>query len=321
MNDHSLDGWGVVEKAVELARRGEDFVLATVVWRQGPSSGKHGSRAIVTASGELHGWIGGACAEPVLIREATRALADREPRLLLLGTTDELSQVPEGMTHIAISCQSDGAMQIYIEPVQGAPHLVVVGHSPMAQTLCQLATDLNWRAEVIDGPEFTTADIDARALVVVATQGHGDEEVMEQAIAGGPAYLGVVASRRRGEAILGYLADRGVPQRVLDRVHVPAGLDLGHTSHREVAVSVLAEMVQMRAAGAFTPVHDSTLPAPSIANEPATAIDPVCGMTVATDRTSRPYEYNGVAYYFCCTGCHDAFAKDPTAHHPQEAKC
>lgn len=321
MNDHSLDGWGVVEKAVELARRGEDFVLATVVWRQGPSSGKHGSRAIVTASGELHGWIGGACAEPVLIREATRALADREPRLLLLGTTDELSQVPEGMTHIAISCQSDGAMQIYIEPVQGAPHLVVVGHSPMAQTLCQLATDLNWRAEVIDGPEFTTADIDARALVVVATQGHGDEEVMEQAIAGGPAYLGVVASRRRGEAILGYLADRGVPQSVLDRVHVPAGLDLGHTSHREVAVSVLAEMVQMRAAGAFTPVHDSTLPAPSIANEPATAIDPVCGMTVAAHQTSRPYEYNGVTYYFCCTGCRDAFAKDPTAHLPQEAKC
>lgn len=321
MNEFSLDGWGVVEKAVELARLGEDFALATVVWRQGPSSGQHGSRAIVTASGELHGWIGGACAEPVLIREAKRALADRQPRLLLLGMSDQLGEVPEGMTQIAISCQSDGALQIYIEPVQGAPHLVVVGRSPMAQTLCQLATDLNWRAEVVDGSEFTTADIDARALVVVATQGHGDEEVMEQAIAGGPAYLGVVASRRRGEAILGYLADRGVPQSVLDRVHVPAGLDLGHTTHREVAVSVLAEMVQMRAAGAFTPVHDSTLPAPSIANEPATAIDPVCGMTVATDRTSRPYEYNGVTYYFCCTGCHDAFAKNPAAHLSKEAKC
>ncbi|MEK7292531.1 MAG: XdhC family protein [Actinomycetota bacterium] len=321
MIDHSLDGWAVVEKAVELARRGEDFVLATVVWRQGPSSGKHGSRAIVTASGELHGWIGGACAEPVLIREATRALADRQPRLLLLGTTDELSQVPEGMTHIAISCQSDGAMQIYIEPVQGAPHLVVVGHSPMAQTLCQLATDLNWRAEVIDGPEFTTANIDTHALVVVATQGHGDEEVMEQAIAGGPAYLGVVASRRRGEAILGYLADRGVPQSVLDRVHVPAGLDLGHTSHREVAVAVLAELVQLRAAGAFISDQVAEMATQSLTTDSSKAIDPVCGMTVSADRTSRPFEYNGATYFFCCPGCHDAFAKNPAAHLPQEATC
>ena len=321
MNEHPLDGWGVVEKAVELARLGEDFALATVVWRKRPSSGQHGSRAIVTASGELHGWIGGACAEPVLIREAIRALADRQPRLLLLGMSDDADEVPEGMTHIAISCQSEGALQIYIEPVQSAPHLVVVGRSPMALTLCQLAKDLDWRAELIDGSEFSTADIDAQAIVVVATQGHGDEGVIEQAIAGNPAYLGLVASKRRGEAVLGYLADRGVPQRALDLVRVPAGIDLGHTTHREVAVSVLAELVQMRAEGAFAPEHKSTLVAHSTANEPATAIDPVCGMTVAADRTSRPYEYNGATYFFCCVGCHDSFAKDPVAQLSKEAKC
>jgi xanthine dehydrogenase accessory factor len=321
MNEHPLDGWGVVEKAVELARRGDDFALATVVWRKRPSSGQHGSRAIVTASGDLHGWIGGACAEPVLIREAMRALADRQPRLLLLGVSDEIGEVPEGMTHIAISCQSEGALQIYIEPVQVAPHLVVIGRSPMALTLLQLAKDLDWRAELIDGSVFSAADIDARAIVVIATQGHGDEEVIEQAIAGNPVYLGLVASKRRGEVVLGYLADRGVPQSALDRVRVPAGLDLGHTTHREVAVSVLAELVQMRAAGAFTPKHDSTLVTPSNTNEPATAIDPVCGMTVAADRTSRPYEYIGATYYFCCAGCHDAFAKDPVAHLSKEAKC
>ena len=321
MNEHPLDGWGVVEKAVELARLGEDFAFATVVWRKGPSSGQYGSRAIVTASGELHGWIGGACAEPVLIREAMRALSDRQPRLLLLGMSDEVGEVPEGMTHIAISCQSEGAMQIYVEPVLGAPRLVVVGRSPMALTLCQLAKDLDWRAELIDGSVFSAADIDARTIVVVATQGHGDEEVIERAIANCPAYLGLVASKRRGEAILGYLVDRGVPQRALDRVRVPAGLDLGHTTHREVAVSVLAELVQMRAAGAFTPEHDSALVARSIANEPATAIDPMCGMTLVADQTSRPYEYNGATYYFCCAGCRDAFVKDPVAHLSKEAKC
>jgi xanthine dehydrogenase accessory factor len=321
MNEHPLDGWGVVEKAVELARLGDDFALATVVWRQRPSSGQHGSRAIVTASGELHGWIGGACAEPVLIREALRALADRQPRLLLLGMSDEIDEVPEGMTHIAISCQSEGALQIYIEPVQGAPHLVIVGRSPMALTLCQLAKDLDWQAEVIDGSVFSAADVDARAIVVIATQGHGDEDLIEQAIAGNPAYLGLVASKRRGEAVLGYLADRGVSPRVLERIHVPAGLDLGRTTHREVAVSVLAELVQIRAAGELIPEHDATFGAQPIANKPATAIDPVCGMTVVMDQTSRPYEYNGATYYFCSAGCHDAFAKDPTAHLSKEAKC
>ena len=88
-------------------------------------------------------------------------------------------------------------------------------------------------------------------MVIVATQGHGDEEAVEQAVAARPAYLGLVGSRRRGAAVLGYLADRGLPADQLDRVHVPAGLDLGHTTHQEIAVAILAELVQLRASGAL----------------------------------------------------------------------
>src|SRR5580700_1579948 len=121
-------GWGVLEQAGELTRRGEAFALATVVWRQGPSSGQQGSRAIITATGELHGWIGGACAEPVVIREAQRVIADGEARLLLLGTPEQFgAAVPEGMTVVPIACQSEGALEVYIEPVLPAPHLVIVG--------------------------------------------------------------------------------------------------------------------------------------------------------------------------------------------------
>src|SRR5262245_34372877 len=135
-------------EAAELARRGEEFVLATVVWRQAPSSGRTGCRAVVTAEGEVHGWIGGACAEPVVIRAAMEALADGEPRLLLLGTPDELAESAlQGMTFVPISCQSEGALEVYIEPVRPAPHLVVVGRSPMAQTLAELARALGWQAE------------------------------------------------------------------------------------------------------------------------------------------------------------------------------
>jgi xanthine dehydrogenase accessory factor len=299
-----VDGWDVIEQAQELARRGEEFALATVVWRQGPSSGRLGSRAIVTATGQVYGWIGGACAEPTVLREARQAIVDGEPRLLLLGTPEQFGgAIPDGMTVVPISCQSEGALQVYVEPVVTSPHLVVVGRSPMAGTLVELARALGWRADLVDGPDFAATEVDHRSVVVVATQGHFDEEAVERAATAEPAYVGLVASRRRGAAVLGYLAERGVPRPLLDRVRVPVGLDLGHTSHREIAVAVLAELVALRAKGALGPGR-------------AAATSAVVG-----DRTSRSLEHAGSTYYFCCPGCRDAFAKDPPAYLPEDARC
>ena len=208
-----MEGLGVLEEMGELTRRGEAFALATVVWRQGPSSSQSGSRAIITAEGELHGWIGGACAEPVVIREAQRVMAEGTAKLLLLGTPEQFgAAVPDGMTVVPISCQSEGAIEVYIEPVLPVPHLVIVGDSPMARTLASLAGALGWRADLVRGPDFTPGSADERSMIVVATQGHDDEDVLERAVAVRPAYLGLVGSRRRGATVLGYLADRGVPQ-------------------------------------------------------------------------------------------------------------
>ena len=342
-----MDGWGVLERASELAREGQAFALATVVWRQGPSSGQLGSRAIITADGEVHGWIGGACAEPVVIREARQVISDGEPRLLLLGTPDQFGEtVPEGMTVVPIACQSEGALEVFIEPVQPAPRLVVVGRSPMAQTLADLAGALGWRTALLDGREFSTADADEGSMVVVATQGHDDEEAIEQALAARPAYLGLVASQRRGAAVLGYLKDRGVPKNQLNRVKLPAGLNLGRTSHREIAVAILAELVQLRAAGeipggtagagatgtgatstgaastrgarAGQGRRAATAPA---AAAPAEATDPVCGMTVVAGESSYPLEHDGVTYYFCRAGCRRAFEADPAAYVEKGTRC
>jgi xanthine dehydrogenase accessory factor len=180
----------------------------------------------------------------------------------------------------------------------------------MAHTLADLARTLGWRADVRDGADFSAAELNAHSIVVVATQGHGDEEAIEQAVSAFPAFVGVVASRKRGAAVLGYLADRGVPQNLLDRVRVPVGLDLGHTSHREIAVAVLAELVQLRAAGQLTPDAATTPTAPALAAER----DPVCGMTVRTDSSGHPFAHDGVTYHFCCVGCRDTFAKDPRAY-------
>jgi xanthine dehydrogenase accessory factor len=312
-----MQGLGVLEQAGELARGGETFALATVVWRQGPSSSKQGSRAIITADGELTGWIGGACAEPIVISEAKQVIADHNARLILLGTPDQFgAAVPEGMIVVPISCQSEGALEVYIEPVLPVPHLVVVGSSPMAHTLAGLARTLGWRTDLVGGPDFTVEHADRRAMVIVATQGHDDEDITERAIASRPVYLGLVGSKKRGEAVLGYLADRGVSRADLDRVQVPAGLDLGKTSHEEMAVAILAQLVQMRAAGAF----DQQIPTPYPERpgltviDPLTALDPVCGMTVTADESSRPFTHEGVIYYFCCPGCRGSFSKDPGSY-------
>ena len=317
-----LDGWAVLETAAGMVGRGEEFALATVVWRQAPSSGKLGSRAIITADGHVHGWIGGACAQPVVIREAQRVIRDREPALLLLGTPEQFGAglqgagVPHGMTVIPISCQSEGAVEVYVEPVVPTLQLTVVGRSPMAHTLADLAAALDWEAAVVDADDFTGDGLDARSVVVVATQGHGDEEALERAISAQPAFIGLVASHKRGEAVLGYLADRGLPRDRLDRVRVPVGLDLGHTAHREIAVSILAELVQLRASGALGPVASATGDRTGLLPvvETATAIDPVCGMTVNADAGSHPFELDGTTYWFCCVGCHDRFAADPARY-------
>ena len=312
-----MEGLGVLEEMGELTRRGEAFALATVVWRQSPSSSQPGSRAIITAGGELHGWIGGACAEPVVIREAQQVMAEGTARLLLLGTPEQFgAAVPDGMTVVPISCQSEGALEVYIEPVLPVPHLVIVGDSPMARTLASLAGALGWRADLVRGPDFTTEHADERAMVVVATQGHGDEDVLERAVAARPAYLGLVGSRRRGATVLGYLGDRGVPQDQLDRVRVPAGLDLGHTTHQEIAVAILAELIQLRASGALAGTALDRTGAPA-ARE---TTDPVCGMAVATD-SARPLRHEGADYYFCCAGCRQAFEKDPDAYLKRETRC
>ncbi|MHB1432933.1 MAG: XdhC family protein [Streptosporangiaceae bacterium] len=319
-----MTGWDVLREAGELARAGEAFAVATVVWRQGPSSGQLGSRAIISAVGEVRGWIGGACAQPTVVREARQAIADGQPRLLLLGTSGQFGgAIPDGMTVVPISCQSEGALEVYVEPVLPAPHLMIVGSTPMTRALAGLAEVIGWRAEVKDGSGFTAADVDGRSMVVVATQGHGDEEALEQAITAGPAYVGLVGSHRRGAAVLGYLAERGVPADRLERVRVPAGLDLGPTSHVEIAVAILAELVRLRAAGTIPAGLPASAAAavPGQAAAPAEAADPVCGMTVSADASGRPLDFQGVTYYFCCAGCRGAFESDPASYARKETRC
>jgi xanthine dehydrogenase accessory factor len=312
----------VLELANDLSRRGEAFVLATVVWRRAPSSGKTGSTAIVTPDRRVRGWLGGACAEPTVIREALKALEEGTPRLLFLGPPEELTaRGRDGVVTVPIACQSEGALEVYVEPVLPQPQLVVIGRSPAVATLARMAGALGWRTVVVDeggdpadypdaGRVLTTLDlseahVDERSFVVVATQGHYDEDALERAVATPAAYVGLVASSKRAEAVLGYLRDRGASEEALARVRAPAGLDLGRIAHEEIAVAILAELVRERAAGDF--------PAAPPVEAPPTheEVDPVCGMTVEVATARYRSVHEGTTYYFCSAGCLKRFEEDP----------
>ncbi|HEX6230871.1 MAG TPA: XdhC family protein [Actinomycetota bacterium] len=315
----------VLELAAELSRRGEPFVLATVVWRRAPSSGKEGSTALITPDRRVRGWLGGACAEPTVIREALKALEEGTPRLLFLGPPEELAaRGRDGVVTVPIACQSEGALEVHVEPVLPQPQLVVIGRSPAVGTLASMAGALGWRTVVIDdggvpedypgagrvltGLDLEPAGITERSFVVVATQGHYDEDALERALATPAAYVGLVASGKRAASVLGYLRDRGVPEDALTRVHAPAGLDLGRVAHEEIAVAILAELVRERAAGALA---GAMPPAETPRHE---ELDPVCGMTVEVATARYRTVHDGHTYYFCSAGCLQRFEEDPARY-------
>lgn len=297
-------------------------MLATVVWRRSPSSGTQGSTALITPDGRIRGWLGGACGEPTIIRESLSALKEGTPRLLFLGSPEELeARGRQGVVTVPIACQSEGALEVYVEPVLPQPQLVVIGRSPAVATIAAMAGALGWRTVVVDdggvagdfpgaGRVVTTLDLEEagvteRSWIVVATQGHYDEEALEKALATQAPYVGLVASRTRARAVLGYLRDRGVPDEALARVRAPAGLDLGRVSHEEIAVSILAELVRERAAGSLPA---GTEPSSVSRHE---AMDPVCGMTVDVATARYRSTFSGRTYYLCSAGCLERFEADP----------
>lgn len=311
----------ILAHAAELERRGTPFALLTVVWRSGPTSGKLGAKAVVTADGRLEGFIGGACATPTVIEQALASLADGESRVLLLG--DAPGRERPGVVSAPMACASDGAMEVLVEPMTPSPQVVVVGRSPLVATLIALAGALGWRTVVVDDGgavhDHPGADevrthldvdglgIDDRSFVVVATQGRYDELALEAVLATEAGWVGLVASRRRAASVRDWLRDRGHGDAALARIHAPAGLDLGPVQHEEIAVAVIAALVADRAAAGGGPDVDA-VPEPSSAT-----VDPVCGMRVDLATAHFVSEHDGATYGFCAAGCQQAFERDPGA--------
>lgn len=224
----------LILEAARLTGKGESYALATVVEVRRPASTRRGDHALITSDGALTGWLGGACSEPIVVREALRCLADGQPRLVRIAPagepTDERREVVLAENH----CASEGAVEVLVEPHLPKPQLAIIGESPAARTLAALAATIGWR--VTEGLEEPQA-------VVVATMGRMDEDMLAAALRTEAGYVGLIASARRAGVVLAALRTRGLDEEQLSRVRSPAGLDLGRGSQEEIAVAILAELV------------------------------------------------------------------------------
>jgi xanthine dehydrogenase accessory factor len=294
-----------------------------------PTSAKPGDKAIVTADGKLHGWIGGSCAQPTVIHEALEALRAGDSRFIRLSPNPLDQPKREGLSDVPMACFSGGTLEIYIEPQQPQPRLIVIGNLPVARSLGELGKVMGYRTIFVDpdhqGAPPPYADelltnlsmipeqVIGPTSIVVATHGQYDELALEQALRTSAPYIGLVASRKRAEAVREYLAHQGFPAEQVRRFKAPAGLDIQARRGDEIALSIMAEIVQRRRNSADLAWQPASVEntQPEVAPAPAAALDPVCGMSVTIAEAKYSYEYEGSTYYFCCPGCKTTFRKAP----------
>ena len=303
----------VLARAAELQRRGQPFALATVVRCEAPTSAKPGAKAMVLEDGTVSGWVGGACAEPVVAREALAALRDGRPRLLgLYGEGGQGLGRTEGVIAHPMTWHSGGTLEIYVEPYLPKPLLVLVGHGPVVETLATLAEAAEYAIVALDADaareRLGQLSLTRRASVVVATHGDGDEDALERVLGTEAGYVSLVASRRRAAVIVERLRRRGVGPEPLDRLRAPAGLDIGAATPVEVAVSILAEIIQQRRSMKLADDESERQAHPAA---PAVTTDPICHMLVDVATARNRSELDGRPVYFCCLACKERFDQEP----------
>jgi xanthine dehydrogenase accessory factor len=279
----------------ELHAREEPFVLATVVAYKSPQSAKPGSKAIIRADGSSIGWVGGGCVQPIVLREAKRALQTGQPKLLTISPDDPRDDW-KGVESFRMTCEGGGSLEIYLEPFLPKPQLLIVGASPVAETLARLGDLLDFKVVVADTDFNSVRDqINESSYVVVATMGNRDEEGLLAVIGTRPKYLGLVASRKKSAALFEYVRTTGATDEDIAVITCPAGLEIGSQTLPEIALSVAAEITRIRRMSAERP------------QPVATAIDPICGMTVDVENAKYSSVVDGKTIYFCCLRCKETY--------------
>jgi xanthine dehydrogenase accessory factor len=300
-------------RAQELTAQGAAFVTATVVRVEHPTSAKPGNVALVHGDGRIEGFVGGVCAQNSVRLYSLKAMERGEPLLLRIlpegpVTAKNAANIDlgrevardDGSVTVQNPCLSGGAIEVFLEPFLPPPRMIVAGDTPIAAALLGLGPELGLEAVPVQGNDSGRPVPSAEDLaLVVAAHGRDELAVLRAGLEAGVRYVGLVASRKRGAAVLEALREDGVSEELLDRIDTPAGLDIGARSPAEVAVSILASIIEVRRrSGQVARAVSATL---------ATAIDPICGMTVVVGPDALSSTSGGEAHYFCGEGCQRAF--------------
>jgi xanthine dehydrogenase accessory factor len=284
----------LARRETELIDARVPFVRATVVRAERPTSARPGDGAIVLADGTLEGFVGGQCAESSVRVAAVAAIGDGKAVLLRVVPTgtDPFPDVP-GASVVTNPCLSGGALEIFLEPNLPPPLVAAVGSTPITDALVALAPAAGF---VVQAGAASDPVPPGASAVIVASLGNDEATPIRAALDAGVGYVGLVASRRRGESVLASM-DLTAAERV--KVHSPVGLDIGAVTAEEIALSVLAGLVRAIRVDGLRPAAVAAV---------VSAVDPVCGMTVIPGPDTPSVEIGGTTYWFCGTGCRDAYA-------------
>jgi xanthine dehydrogenase accessory factor len=282
-------------RATELLAERVPFVYATVVRAQSPTSARAGDVAIILSDGTIEGFVGGQCAEETVRVAALDVLGEGEALLLrVLPHGEEGFPELPGAKMVVNPCLSGGALEIFLEPHLPPPLLYIVGETPISDAVAAQAESLGFAFAAVRTLESQQPE--GAVAVIIASHGSGEPESIRAALDADVRFIGLVASRRRGEAVLDAM---DLTKRERDRVHTPVGLDIGARTAAEVALSIMAGVVRaMRIEGLVAP----STPAPP---PPHQAVDPVCGMTIVVGPDTPHRTVDGMEHWYCSTECRD----------------
>ena len=311
----------LIDQISKYMGQGEEFAVAHVIWREAPSSGKPGDKAIILKDGTIIGWIGGGCVKGIAVKEAREAIRENRSRLVRIDP-DEVNSEDSSHKTYRMSCHSGGTMELFIEPITPNPQLIIVGKSNIARALSKLAIATNLRVHVLsndvhkgmfpgvnnihDRVDFSKINIDKNTFIVVSTQGEDDEESIRKALETNCNYVGFISSLRKSVKIKEYLEQTELSTNRINELKIPVGMDINAKLPEEIAISILAEIVQL-----FRDPNRKEDQESDTAINDDTYINPVCRVAVSKKDAKHVLEYGAHTVYFCCDGCKVSFDTEP----------
>jgi xanthine dehydrogenase accessory factor len=311
----------LIDQISKYMGQGEEFAVAHVIWREAPSSGKPGDKAIILKDGTIIGWIGGGCVKGIAVKEAREAIRENRSRLVRIDP-DEVNSEDSSHKTYRMTCHSGGTMELFIEPITPNPQLIIVGKSNIARALSKLAIATNLRVHVLsndvhkgmfpgvnnihDRVDFSKINIDKNTFIVVSTQGEDDEESIRKALETSCNYVGFISSLRKSVKIKEYLEQTELSANRINELKIPVGMDINAKLPEEIAISILAEIVQL-----FRDPNRKEDQESDTAINDDTYINPVCRVAVSKKDAKHVLEYGAHTVYFCCDGCKVSFDTEP----------